>query len=56
MGIFTVSGRNYDSNIFVIIGKIPSVIDTGTGFNSGEVIEIIKKFTDSYNKTNNFNA
>lgn len=46
MDIFTVSGRNYDSNIFVIIGKIPSIIDTGTGFNSGEVIEIIKKFTD----------
>ena len=30
----------------MIIGKIPSIIDTGTGFNSGEVIEIIKKFTE----------
>ena len=46
MDIFTVSGRNYDSNIFVIIGKIPTVIDTGTGFNSREVIESIKKFTE----------
>ena len=46
MDIFTVPGRNYDSNIFVIIGKIPSVIDTGTGFNSRDVLENIKKFVD----------
>jgi len=46
MDIFTISGRNYDSNVYVILGNIPVVIDTGTGLYSKELIEGIKKFTD----------
>jgi len=45
MEIFTVTGRNNDSNVYVIIGNIPTIIDTGTGFNSREILEVIKKFT-----------
>ncbi len=41
-----MSGRNYDSNVYVMIGKIPTVVDTRTGFYSKEIIETIKKFID----------
>ncbi|MCJ2534379.1 MAG: MBL fold metallo-hydrolase [Candidatus Thermoplasmatota archaeon] len=46
MDIFTISGRNYDSNVYVIIGNTPTVIDTGTGLYNKEIMEAIKKFTD----------
>ena len=46
MDIFTISGRNYDSNVYVILGNIPTIIDTGTGLYSKEIIETIKKFVD----------
>jgi len=35
-----MSGRNYDSNVYAIIGKIPTVVDTGTGFYSRKIIEL----------------
>ena len=41
-----MSGRNYDSNVYVMVGKIPTVVDTRTGFYSKEIIETIKKFID----------
>ncbi len=44
MDIFTISGRNYDSNVYVIIGKISTIVDTGTGFYSREILNNIKKF------------
>lgn len=43
MDILTIPGINYDSNIYVIIGEIPTVIDTGTGFYSERIIETIQK-------------
>lgn len=46
MGIFTIAGRNYDSNVYVIIGQIPTIIDTGTGLYSRELLKTIKKFMD----------
>ena len=46
MDIFTISGRNYDSNVYVIIGKIPTIIDTGTGLYSREILDTVKKFVD----------
>ncbi len=46
MEIFTIIGKEYDSNIFVILGDIPTIIDTGTGFHSKWVIETISKFID----------
>jgi len=43
MDIFTIPGTNYDSNIYVIVGEIPTIIDTGTGFYSERIIETIQK-------------
>jgi len=43
MDIFTIPGKDYDSNVYVIIGKIPTIIDTGTGFYSRIIIETIRK-------------
>ena len=46
MDVFTIFGRNYDSNIFVVVGKNSTIIDTGTGFYSKDVINNIKEFMD----------
>ena len=46
MDIFTIFGKNYDSNIYIIIGKIPTIIDTGTGLYSIEIKETIKEYID----------
>jgi len=43
MDIFTIPGRDYDSNIYVVVGKIPTVIDTGTGFHTRMILETIQK-------------
>jgi hydroxyacylglutathione hydrolase len=43
MDIVTIDGKDYDSNIYVIVGEIPTIIDTGTGFYSRMIIEIIQK-------------
>ncbi len=43
MDIFTIPGTDYDSNVYVIVGEIPTIIDTGTGFYSRMIIEIIQK-------------
>ena len=45
MDISTISGRNYDSNVYVIDGKNPTIIDTGTGLFSKELIQAIKGCT-----------
>jgi len=49
MSINYVYGLNYDSNIYVIDGKIPSLIDTGTGLNHNYVISEISKIIDIKN-------
>jgi len=42
MDIFTIPGREYDSNVYVVVGKIPTIIDTGTGFNTRMILETIQ--------------
>ena len=44
MDIHTIPGVDYDSNVYVIMGKIPTIIDTGTGFHSGIILESIQKY------------
>ena len=46
MEIFTITGMGYDSNIFIILGKTPSIVDTGTGLNSRYVVDNISKFIE----------
>ncbi|MBN2599035.1 MAG: MBL fold metallo-hydrolase [Candidatus Thermoplasmatota archaeon] len=41
MDICTIPGKDYDSNVYVIRGKIPTIIDTGTGFYSRMILETI---------------
>jgi hydroxyacylglutathione hydrolase len=43
MDIFTIPGRDYDSNVYVIAGTVPTIIDTGTGFYSRMILETIQK-------------
>ena len=43
MNIFTIPGREYDSNVYVVVGKIPTIIDTGTGFYTKMIFETIQK-------------
>ncbi|MBU1940900.1 MAG: MBL fold metallo-hydrolase, partial [Candidatus Thermoplasmatota archaeon] len=45
MDVFTVSGQGYYSNIFVILGDVPTVVDTGTGLNSDVVMDVLQRFT-----------
>lgn len=37
---------NYDSNIYVIDGKKPTIVDSGTGIHHNRVVNEIKKFID----------
>ena len=43
MDIFTILGKEYDSNVYVVVGKIPTIIDTGTGFYTGMILETIQR-------------
>ncbi len=43
MKITKIYGLNYDSNIYVIDGKKPSIIDTGTGMHHKQVISKISE-------------
>ena len=43
MDIVTISGRNYDSNVYVIDGKHPTIVDTGTGLFSTDIIKEIQE-------------
>jgi hydroxyacylglutathione hydrolase len=45
MDVFTISGQGYDSNIFVILGDVPTLVDTGTGLNSDMVMQVLERFT-----------
>jgi len=46
MKIEFVPGIDYDSNIYVIDGKKPTIIDCGTGINHNRTIEKIKTYID----------
>jgi hydroxyacylglutathione hydrolase len=42
MDVFTIPGRHYDSNIYIVVGELPTIIDTGTGFYTQEIIKTIE--------------
>ena len=42
MDIYVIPGHEYDSNVYVIPGKVPTIIDTGTGLHAEQVIETIQ--------------
>lgn len=46
MKIYSIIGSGYDSNIFVVPGKKPSIIDTGTGMNKERVLSQIANYLD----------
>ena len=46
VNIHCIYGRNYDSNIYIIKGEIPTIIDTGTGLHHDEVAKKIKHIID----------
>ena len=41
MDICTIPGKDYDSNVYVLQGRIPTIVDTGTGFYSKVILETI---------------
>ena len=43
MNIFTIPGKEYDSNVYVVVGEIPTIIDTGTGFYTGMILRTIQR-------------
>jgi len=44
MQVYVITGMEYDSNIYLIIGKVPTIIDTGTGFHSCTVLQKIQLY------------
>jgi glyoxylase-like metal-dependent hydrolase (beta-lactamase superfamily II) len=46
MEVHPVFGRDYDANVFIVPGRVPTVIDTGTGFHSREVLRRVKEVVD----------
>jgi glyoxylase-like metal-dependent hydrolase (beta-lactamase superfamily II) len=43
MEIYSILGQDYDSNVYVLPGKVPTIIDTGTGFHTQELVKTIQK-------------
>ncbi len=43
MDIFTILGKDYDSNVYLVPGKVSTIIDTGTGLYSRWIIEKIQE-------------
>ncbi|MCK5301064.1 MAG: MBL fold metallo-hydrolase [Thermoplasmatales archaeon] len=46
MKICCIYGYNFDSNIYIIDGEIPTIIDCGTGLYNEDVIKKINKIID----------
>jgi glyoxylase-like metal-dependent hydrolase (beta-lactamase superfamily II) len=46
MKIHCIYGHSYDSNIYIITGEKPTIIDSGTGLFNREVTSNIKKIVD----------
>jgi glyoxylase-like metal-dependent hydrolase (beta-lactamase superfamily II) len=44
MKVYVITGMEYDSNIYLITGKIPTIIDTGTGFHSRMVLQKLQLY------------
>jgi hydroxyacylglutathione hydrolase len=44
MQLYVITGMEYDSNIYLITGKVPTIIDTGTGFHSRTVLQKIQLY------------
>lgn len=44
--IYCIYGIDYDSNIYIILGEIPTIIDTGTGLHYVEVAKRIKSIVN----------
>lgn len=47
MKIYCIYGRSYDSNIYVVTGKLPTIIDCGTGLNQKYVESKIHEIVNS---------
>jgi len=43
MQIHCIYGHNFDSNIYIILGEKPTIVDCGTGLYNGEVVNSLKK-------------
>ena len=46
MEIHCIYGRSYDSNIYIIVGESPTIIDCGTGLHHNEVAKVINNLID----------
>lgn len=44
MQVYIITGMEYDSNIFLVTGRVPTIIDTGTGFHSHTVLQKIQLY------------
>ncbi|NYT12858.1 MAG: MBL fold metallo-hydrolase [Methanomassiliicoccales archaeon] len=49
MNVHHLPGRGFDSNIFLVTGEDPFLIDAGTGANTQSVLDWIEKLMDSKN-------
>jgi hydroxyacylglutathione hydrolase len=49
MNVHHLPGRGFDSNIFLVTGEDPFLIDAGTGANTQSVLDWIEKLVDSMN-------
>ncbi|MCJ7571677.1 MAG: MBL fold metallo-hydrolase [Candidatus Thermoplasmatota archaeon] len=47
MKIYCIYGIGYDSNIYIITGKVPTIIDCGTGLNQKYVEDKIREIINS---------
>ena len=46
MQIHCIHGHNFDSNIYIILGENPTIVDCGTGLYNGEVVRSLKKIIE----------
>ncbi len=46
MKVYCINGYKFDSNVYIINGNIPTIIDCGTGLYNKELIKKIKKIID----------
>ncbi|MEM4258178.1 MAG: MBL fold metallo-hydrolase [Candidatus Thermoplasmatota archaeon] len=46
MVVYAISGKGYDSNVYIIPGTKTTVIDTGTGMNKTYVLDQIQRYID----------
>ena len=44
MQVYVITGMEYDSNIYLVTGKVPTLIDAGTGFHSRTVLQKIQLY------------